>query len=206
MVQHKRPHVITNPSQVEHLGATRASNNTGELSAVCHALTGAHASWRGRVRRCSFSPTRSPDRDLHHDWRMGVAQEQKALVERPQQESPSGPTGRAEGTTLGAVPARPSACRPRNERQAGVRLAAQGAQGMRSRGGRIYVPTDGDGRGHGSGVYFTLRPAGRATSARWIRCRTEGRRGVGRVQGRGGEGEDAWLRWWESPWANADRS
>ena len=32
------------------------------------------------------------------------------------------------------------------------RLAAQGAQGMRSRGGRIYVPTDGEGRGHGSGV------------------------------------------------------
>ena len=33
------------------------------------------------------------------------------------------------------------------------RLAAQGAQDMRSRGGRIYVPTDGEGRGHGSGVY-----------------------------------------------------
>ena len=58
---------------------------------------------------------------------------------------------------------------------------------MRSRGGRIYVPTDGEaGRGHGSGVYAlsTLRPADRATS-RWIRCRTEGRRGVGR-EGRGG--------------------
>ena len=27
--------VITNPNQVEHLGATRATNNTGELSAVC---------------------------------------------------------------------------------------------------------------------------------------------------------------------------
>ena len=33
--------MITNPNQVEHLGATRATNNTGELSAVCHALTGA---------------------------------------------------------------------------------------------------------------------------------------------------------------------
>ena len=33
------------------------------------------------------------------------------------------------------------------------RLAAQGAQGMRSRGGGIYLPTDGEGRGHGSGVY-----------------------------------------------------
>ena len=29
------------------------------------------------------------------------------------------------------------------------RLAARGAQGMRSRGGMIYVPTDGGGRGHG---------------------------------------------------------
>ena len=130
MVQHKRPHVITNPSQVEHLGATRASNNTGELSAVCHALTGAHASWRGQVRRCSFSPTRSPDRDLHHDWRMGVAQEQKALVERPQQESPSGPTGPWYGPSGaghdGAVPARPSACDAGHGMN--DRLAAQGAQ------------------------------------------------------------------------------
>ena len=27
--------VITNPNQAEHLGATRATNSTGELSAVC---------------------------------------------------------------------------------------------------------------------------------------------------------------------------
>jgi ribonuclease HI len=37
--------VITNPNQAEHLGATRATNNTQESSvrctAVCHALTGA---------------------------------------------------------------------------------------------------------------------------------------------------------------------
>ena len=33
------------------------------------------------------------------------------------------------------------------------RLAAQGAQGMRSRGGGIYVPADGGGRAHRSGVY-----------------------------------------------------
>ena len=33
--------MITNPNQAEHLGATRATNNTGELSAVCHALTSA---------------------------------------------------------------------------------------------------------------------------------------------------------------------
>ena len=33
------------------------------------------------------------------------------------------------------------------------RLAARGAQGMRCRGGMIYVPTDGGGRGQGGGVY-----------------------------------------------------
>ena len=31
--------VITNPNQAERLGATRATNNTGELSAVCHAAS-----------------------------------------------------------------------------------------------------------------------------------------------------------------------
>jgi len=44
---------------------------------------------------------------------------------------------------------------------------------MRSRGGGIYVPTDGGGRGHrppATGAASTLRPTGRATS-RWIRCR-----------------------------------
>ena len=69
--------------------------------------------------------------------------------------------------------------------------SAQGAQGMRSRGGRIYVPTDGE-TVEATGAASTLRPTGRATS-RWIRCRTEGRRGMGR-EGRG-RGEDAWLRW-----------
>jgi hypothetical protein len=48
------------------------------------------------------------------------------------------------------------------------RLAARGAQGMRSRGGMIYVPTDGGGRGHGleggggrkGGTYVTLSTGG----------------------------------------------
>jgi hypothetical protein len=97
MVQHKRPHVITNPSQVEHLGATRATNNTGELSAVCHALTGARE--LARPGEAGAHSLRLADRDLHPDWRMGVAQEQGAG--RAQQESPSGPTGRGhEGLLL----------------------------------------------------------------------------------------------------------
>ena len=33
--------MITSPSQPEFLGATRGTNNTGELSAVYHALTAA---------------------------------------------------------------------------------------------------------------------------------------------------------------------
>jgi len=65
------------------------------------------------------------------------------------------------------------------------RLAARGAQGMRCRGGMIYVPTDGEAGG-AKGAASTLRPAGRATS-RSIRCRTEGRRGSG--QGGGEEGK-----------------
>jgi hypothetical protein len=60
-------------------------------------------------------------------------------------------------------------------------------QGMRSRGGGIstFRPTEAGGA---TGEASTLRPAGRATS-RWIQCRTEGRRWVGREGG--GRGEDA---------------
>ena len=54
---------------------------------------------------------------------------------------------------------------------------------MRCRGGMIYVPTDGGGRGHGGGVYAP--PSGGRATSRWIRCRTEGRRGVGRGGGGG---------------------
>ena len=78
-----------------------------------------------------------------------------------QQESPGGPIVRADGTPVRFRHVRAHAGHGMNERA--DRLAAQGAQGMHSRGGRIYVPTDGDGPAS------TLRPAGRATS-RWIRC------------------------------------
>jgi hypothetical protein len=54
---------------------------------------------------------------------------------------------RADGTTVRFQHVRVHAGHGMNERA--DRLAAQGAQGMRSRGGSIYVPTDGDGRGHG---------------------------------------------------------
>jgi ribonuclease HI len=141
--------VITNPNQAEHLGATRATNNTGELSAVHCGLPRADGRARaGAAGRGGAHSLRLADRDLHHDWRMGVAQEHGAG--RAQQESPSGPT-RADGTTVRFQHVRAHAGHGMNERA--DRLAAQGVQGMRSRGGRIYVPTDGDGRGHGSGVY-----------------------------------------------------
>ena len=68
------------------------------------------------------------------------------------------------------------------------RLAAQGAQGMRTAAAAAstFRPTEA---GKATGAEYTLRPAGRATS-RSIRCRTEGRRG-----GREGGGEDAtWYR------------
>ena len=76
--------------------------------------------------------------------RAQVAQEQGAG--RAQQESPSGPTGRWHD---GAVPARPSACRPRNERahrQAGGTGGAGHAQPQRQNL-RSDRRSDGDGRG-----------------------------------------------------------
>ena len=111
---------------------------------------------------------------------MGASRKNKALVERNRRALAA---LRADGTTVRHQHVRAHAGHGMNERA--DRLAAQGAQGMRSRGGRIYVPTDRDGRGHGSEA-STLRPAGRATS-RWIRCRTEGRRGEGREGRPGGK-------------------
>ena len=67
------------------------------------------------------------------------------------------------------------------------RLAAQGAQGMHSRGGRIYVPTDGDGRGHG--------PRERRLRSAWRAGRPPGGFGAGLRagggRGQGGEGRFA---------------
>jgi hypothetical protein len=100
---------------------------------------------------------------------------------------------RADGTTVRFQHVRAHAGHGMNERADG--LAAQGAQGMRSRGGRIYSTFRPTETSEATGVASTLRPAGRATS-RWIRCRTEGRRvggqGGGGGGGGGGWGEDAW--------------
>ena len=181
MVQHKRPHVITNPSQVEHLGATRATNNTGELSAVCHALTGARELARPGEEVLILSDSQIAICTTTGAW---ASRKNKALVERNRRALAA---LRADGTTVRFQHVRAHAGHGMNERT--DRLAAQGAQGMRSRSGRIYVPTDAPPE---TGAASTLRPAGRATS-RWIQCRTEGRRWVGREGG--GRGEDAWLRW-----------
>ena len=120
---------------------------------------------------------------------MGVTQVQGAA--RAQQENPGGPTSAADGTTVRFRHVRAHAGHGMNERA--DRLAAQEAQTGHAQPRRrhIYVPADG-GAGGATGEASTLRPAGRATS-RWIQCRTEGRRGVGREGG--GGGEDAWLRW-----------
>ena len=58
---------------------------------------------------------------------------------------------RADGTTVRFQHVRAHAGHGMNERA--DRLAAQGAQGMRCRGGVIYVPTDGSRRGQGGSVY-----------------------------------------------------
>jgi len=79
---------------------------------------------------------------------MGASRKNKALVERNRRALAA---LRADGTTVRFQHVRAHAGHGMNERV--DRLAAQGpAQGMRSRGGRIYVPTDGEGRGHGGGV------------------------------------------------------
>jgi len=59
-----------------------ATNNKGELSAFCHALTGARELARPGEEVLILSDS---DRDLHHDWRMYGAwalRKNKALVER----------------------------------------------------------------------------------------------------------------------------
>jgi len=101
-----------------------------------------------------------------------------------QQESPGGPIVRADGTPVRFRHVRAHAGHGMNERA--DRLAAQGAQGMHSRGGRIYVPTDGDGPGrrHGSGVYA---PPGGPGDLPVDSVRAGLRAGGGRA-GRGGEG------------------
>ena len=54
--------VITNPNQAEHLGATRATNNTGELSAVHCGLPRADGRARaGAAGRGSAHPLRLAD-------------------------------------------------------------------------------------------------------------------------------------------------
>ena len=127
------------------------------------------------------------DRDLHHDWRMGVAQEQGAG--RAQQARALAAL-RADGTTVRFRHVRAHAGHGMNERA--DRLAAQVTQcaheGMRSRDTHLstFRPTEVGRRGHGSGVYAPPA-AGRVTS-RWIRCRTEGqRRGGGEMGEEGGK-------------------
>ena len=137
--------LITNPNQAEHLGATRATNNTGELGAVCHALTGARELARPGEEVLILSDSQIAICTTTGAW---ASRQNKALVERNRRALVA---LRADGTTVRFQHVRAHAGHGMNERA--DRLAAQGAQGMRSRGGRIYVPTDGDGRGHGSGVY-----------------------------------------------------
>jgi ribonuclease HI len=112
--------MITNPNQVEHLGATRATNNTGELSAVCHALTGARELARSGEEVLILSDSQIAICTTTGAW---ASRKNKALVERNRRTLAA---LRADGTHVGAVPARPSACRPRNER---ARRQAGGARG-----------------------------------------------------------------------------
>ena len=137
--------VITNPNQAEHLGATRATNNTGELSAVCHALTNARDLVRPGEEVLILSDSQIAICTTTGAW---ASRKNKALVERNRRALAA---LRADGTTVRFQHVRAHAGHGMNERA--DRLAARGAQGMRCRGGVIYVPTDGGRRGQGGGVY-----------------------------------------------------
>ena len=107
--------------------------------------------------------------DLHHDWRMGVAQEQGAG--RAQQEGPGSPAGRRHD---GAVPARSGACRPRDER---ARRQAGGAR----RAGHA-LPRRRDIR---SDRREQARPRGQRLRSAQRAVRPPGRFGAGLRAGRG---------------------
>ena len=83
--------VITNPNQAEHLGATRATNNTGELSAVCHALTGARELVQPGEEVLVLFDSQIAICTTTGAW---ASRKNKALAGRSQQESPGGPAGR----------------------------------------------------------------------------------------------------------------
>ena len=130
--------MITNPNQVEHLGATRATNNTGELSAVCHALTSARELVQPGEEVLILSDSQIAICTTTGAW---ASRKNAALVERNRRALAA---LRADGTTVRFQHVRAHAGHGMNERA--DRLAARGAQGMRCRGGVIYVPTDGGRR------------------------------------------------------------
>ena len=110
-----------------------------QLSAVCHALTGARELARPGEEVLILSDSQIAICTTTGAW---ASRKNKALVERNRRALAA---LRADGTTVRFQHVRAHAGHGMNERT--DRLAAQGAQGMRSRSGRIYVPTDGDGRG-----------------------------------------------------------
>jgi ribonuclease HI len=75
--------LITNPNQAEHVGATRATNNTGELSVVCHALTGARELARPGEEVLILSDSQIAICTPTGAW---ASRQNKALVERNRRE------------------------------------------------------------------------------------------------------------------------
>ena len=127
--------VVINQTQPEYLGANRATNNTAELSAVHHALSGARELRRPEEAVLILSDSQLAICTTTGAW---ASRKHKALVARNRRALAQ---LRADGADVKIQHVRAHTGHGMNERA--DELAAQGAQGMRRRDGAIYVPLDG---------------------------------------------------------------
>jgi len=125
--------VVTSPTQPEYIGASRPTNNTGELSAMHHALRGARELARQGEHVLIISDSQLAICTTTGAWasrkhKLLVANNRRALARL-----------RADGATVHFRHARAHTGHAINERA--DELALSGAQGMRMRDGRRYAPT-----------------------------------------------------------------
>ena len=127
--------VVLNQTQPEYLGADRATNNTAELSAVHHALSGAREMRRPGEAVLILSDSQLAICTTTGAW---ASRKHKALVARNRKALAQ---LRADGADVRIQHVRAHTGHGMNERA--DELAAQGAQGLRRRDNAIYVQLDG---------------------------------------------------------------
>jgi len=124
--------VVTSPNQPEYIGASRPTNNTGELSAMHHALQGARELAKPGEHVLIISDSQLAICTTTGAWasrkhKLLVANNRRALARL-----------REDGATVHFRHARAHTGHAINERA--DELALSGAQGMRMRDGRRYAP------------------------------------------------------------------